>query len=474
MDLTLKDLSLGLAMFALTLCTIFVSIHIRIKRSDKRLPPLIKEGFLVSLSKFLGPKGHKWLVEKEFSVNSKVYRLPLTPPGYNFIIVADATLAREILNDPKTMKFKLFFQNLEKFSGGPGILTSEGFRYKHARKAIMPVFGSEYNQQMITCIKRLVDNWISSKLQKVIQNGDSLDINLEMQNITSRIISEFGFQYVLTEEQVSQIISGFKILMKEYLEDNILNPTREIFWFLYPGSRAAREARKNIVGLMYEILDAHRRKGDKAPKGIIIDIVDKNPNYLNDHDRVNDIVLFIGAGYETTAGAISWALHSLAKDLSYQAKLRSVIRSIPEEDAYHHVMVRNVIREALRLYPPGATGNPRVLGRDFTYNDIVLPKGSIFTIPPYVIHRDADYFENPNEFLPSRWDNPTQVMLNAYQPFSIGRRNCMGMSLANLEIQIFLVKLIKDYEFTLQGECDDNFNFLLLPLNLNLMPRKLE
>jgi cytochrome P450 len=70
------------------------------------------------------------------------------------------------------------------------------------------------------------------------------------------------------------------------------------------------------------------------------------------------------------------------------------------------------------------------------------------------MHRDPDYFENPDEFLPSRWDNATPAMLKAYQPFSIGRRNCMGMSLAQLETQTVVVKLIKDYEFHLQDECD--------------------
>jgi cytochrome P450 len=475
MDLAFKDSNLGIVIITLFLGTILlVSIFVRGKKSNKKLPPLIEDGFFSSLSKLLGPKGHEWLVQKTLSINSKVYRLPLTPPGFHFIIVADANLAREILYDPTTMKFKPFFKNLDKFSGGPGILTSEGFRYKHARKAIMPAFGSDYNNQMITCISKFVDIWISTKLQNFIQNDESVDINLEMQLITSKIISEFGFQYDLTEDQASKIISGFKVLMKEYLQDNILNPTREYFWYFYPGAKAARDAKNYIVGLMYEILFTHRSKGDTAPQGTIVDIIDKNPNYLNDHDRVNDIILFIGAGYETTAGALSWALYLLAKDLSYQTKLRSVIRSTSDEDAYHHAMVRNVIREALRLYPPGATGNPRVLGRDFTYNGMLLPKGSIFTTPPYVIQRDPDYFENPNEFLPSRWDSPTQAMLNAYQPFSIGRRNCMGMSLAYLETQIVLVKLIKDYEFTTQGECDSYFNFLLLPQNLRLIPRKIE
>jgi cytochrome P450 len=93
-------------------------------------------------------------------------------------------------------------------------------------------------------------------------------------------------------------------------------------------------------------------------------------------------------------------------------------------------------------------------------------------IPSYMMHRDPDYFEKPYEFLPSCWDNPTPDMLSAYQPFSIGRRNCMGMSLAYLEAQIVIVKLIKYYEFHLQCDCDCRFNVVLFPHNLKIMPRR--
>ena len=59
-------------------------------------------------------------------------------------------------------------------------------------------------------------------------------------------------------------------------------------------------------------------------------------------------------------------------------------------------------------------------------------------------------------------------MQNAYQPFTMGRRNCMGMSLANIEMQVVLMELIKNNEFTVREECTSYCNFTLLPLNLRL------
>ena len=135
-------------------------------------------------------------------------------------------------------------------------------------------------------------------------------------------------------------------------------------------------------------------------------------------------------------------------------------------------MLRNTIREAMRLYAPAAAGGPRCISKDIHHDGLRIPKGSIVLIPPYPIHWDPDYFDNPNEFLPSRWETPTPAMQNAYQPFTIGRRNCMGMSLANIEMQVVLMKLIKNNEFTVREECTSHFNFTLLPLNLRLGVKK--
>jgi len=366
------------------------------------LPPYAKEGFFRALSKFLGPTAHLWLLDTSKEFNSKIFRLPLTPPGFHFVVVTDASVARTILMDPTTMKFLPFYRNFEKFTGSPIIGSTEGFRYKHARKAIMPAFGSNSIERMSRCISQVIDKWVETKLETAIQNDDSLDIHDEMQRITAQIISEVGFEYTLSEYQLTTIIAAFRVLMKEYLNDNMLNPLREYLWFFYPHAKAARKARTYCADLMRSILEAHRAKGDKATPGIIVDIIDKNPDYVNDNDRVGDLGLFIGAGFETTAGTLSWTLYLLAKDDVHQSKLREALRPVSEEEAIHHPMLRNTIREAMRLYPPAAAGGPRCIPKDIHHDGLRIPKGSIVLIPPYPIHRDPDYFDNPNEFLPSR------------------------------------------------------------------------
>ena len=55
-------------------------------------------------------------------------------------------------------------------------------------------------------------------------------------------------------------------------------------------------------------------------------------------------------------------------------------------------------------------------------------------MPIRAIQRGALIFENPDMFDPLRWENPTREMLSAYQPFGLGRRNCIGRAMGVAEL----------------------------------------
>ena len=188
---------------------VLASWYFFVKRSKATdLPPCAKEGFFRALSKFLGPTAHQWLLDTSKELNIKIFRLALTPPGFHFVVVADASVARTILMDPTTMKFKPFYRNFDKFAGSPSILTSEGFRYKHARKAIMPAFGSNSIERKSRCISQVIDKWVETKLEAAIENDEALDVHDEMERITAQIISEVGFEYTLSEYQLTSPHEG--------------------------------------------------------------------------------------------------------------------------------------------------------------------------------------------------------------------------------------------------------------------------
>lgn len=82
--------------------------------------------------------------------------------------------------------------------------------------------------------------------------------------------------------------------------------------------------------------------------------------------------------------------------------------------------------------------------------ECVLTAGMNVIIPTYAIHHDPEYYPNPQEFLPERFE-PEEVKKRpsgSYLPFGDGPRNCIGLRFGMLQARIGLITLIKSFVFT--------------------------
>merc|ERR1712038_1081633 len=109
--------------------------------------------------------------------------------------------------------------------------------------------------------------------------------------------------------------------------------------------------------------------------------------------------------------------------------------------------------ECMRLYPVLTHGTTRSLGKDVeTSEGYTLPKGSIVFMPFILILRDPNVYDNPDSFIPSRWENPTKDMNDSYIPFSAGPQNCVGQSLVNANFMSAVYELCAKFELELVDE----------------------
>ena len=107
-----------------------------------------------------------------------------------------------------------------------------------------------------------------------------------------------------------------------------------------------------------------------------------------------------------------------------------------------------IIQESMRYYSAAVKVN-RVCSKDTVINGIMIPKGTIITIPLQMIHKDPEYWPEPEKFDPERFTPEQKAKRHPYvwQPFGMGPRNCVGMRLGLMELKITLVYLI--HHFTL-------------------------
>lgn len=84
--------------------------------------------------------------------------------------------------------------------------------------------------------------------------------------------------------------------------------------------------------------------------------------------------------------------------------------------------------EALRKYPPGATLQ-RISAAPYTFEGtkVTVPRGTRVFVPVWALHRDADYFPDPDKFIPERFLNPEVEKSITFLPFGNGPHNCIGL-----------------------------------------------
>ncbi|AWN24161.1 cytochrome P450 [Deinococcus irradiatisoli] len=139
---------------------------------------------------------------------------------------------------------------------------------------------------------------------------------------------------------------------------------------------------------------------------------------------VREARISLAAGHDTTTHTLAWAAWALAEHPEWHA---------PQTH-------KAVIKELLRLYPPGWMGSRR-LSEDTEFGGVTLPKGALALYSPYLSGRDPALWERPGEFRPQRWLKGFKPPAWSYLPFGGGERLCLGMHLAHLMLDLALASL---------------------------------
>jgi cytochrome P450 len=111
-----------------------------------------------------------------------------------------------------------------------------------------------------------------------------------------------------------------------------------------------------------------------------------------------------------------------------------------------------VVRESLRLYPPGP-----LFAREPVENVMIggykVPRGSIVTVNPYALQRDPRFYTEPERYDPERfgpgWEE--RIPRYAYLPFGGGPRVCIGNGFAMMEARLILATMAQHYKLSLEA-----------------------
>ena len=341
---------------------------------------------------------------------------------------------------------------------GDGLLTADGPSWRWQRQTMAPAFQharlTSLLPLMIKAAEATRDRWLA------MPKGATIDIGHEMMMTTFAII-------------IDTMLSGSEKLDAAAVERSVsdyLSATPWMFvwalldaphWLPHPGSRKAARANRFLRGTIKARIAARRggETGTNDLLGMLLGASDpQSGRAMTDEEVTDNILTFIAAGHETTALALAWTFGLLAKHPDCLARMLSEIQSVtgdgpvrPEHVAAL-VYTRQVIDEAMRLYPP-APLIARSLTAPLTIAGVALPVGSVIFVPIYAVHRHIDLWERPNTFDPDRFA-PAMVGRRhryAYMPFGAGSRVCIGTAFATMEAVAILAVIAKALKFELVG-----------------------
>lgn len=203
---------------------------------------------------------------------------------------------------------------------------------------------------------------------------------------------------------------------------------------------------------------ARKRKGPNSPADILDQLLaaqaaDPDGFITDAHIRDNISVMLI-AGHDTTARTLSWALYLSAFDQDVQQAAADQAREVLQgraatiDDIDKMPLIRQIIDETMRLYPSFPMLVRKSLTND-TIEGLEFHKGDQIIIPLYALHRHRDLWDEPDSFIPARFDGRVKINKYAFIPFGAGPRICIGASFATLQAQIVLATLLSRHRFSL-------------------------
>lgn len=184
---------------------------------------------------------------------------------------------------------------------------------------------------------------------------------------------------------------------------------------------------------------------------------------LTTDEMLAQAFIFFLAGYETSANTFDMLMYFLAAHPDVQDKVFQEIDAHVGEERVTYDNVRqldyleNCLAETGRMHTQAIVLN-RAVTENITIGGISFQKGDTISIPSDCIHHDPEFWPEPETFKPERFqENPELTKSVLYLPFGAGPRNCIGIRLAQVELKMATVELLRHFRFKLGHETPKNY-----------------
>jgi cytochrome P450 len=383
---------------------------------------------------------HRWIPHLHRKYGD-VFSVRILPEGRWLVVFNRPEHVREIFaGDPEVFHAGKGNAILGPVMGEHSVLLVDSSQHRRARKLLMPAFNAHalrsYESMIEGLAKTEVGSWQEGREFRSLERMNALTLEVILQVV-------FG---VTDERRLAEL---------RPLVNRTVNVSPAVFlgWGFPRLQRLGpwRRAFENQVALdrvMYALIEERRTAGDLESRVDVLsqlllvrDEDDPADTGLTDEELRDQLVTLLLAGHETTATALSWTLHELAKDPVQERKARDA--ATHGDNDY----LEAVLKEAMRLHPviPMVV---RHLMAPATIGGIDLPAGANVAASIILAHASETSHPDHAAFRPERFLEG-EVAVNTWIPFGGGVRRCIGAGFSLMEGVAVLREVLSAYDVSL-------------------------
>ncbi|EGL9006723.1 cytochrome P450 [Campylobacter jejuni] len=405
-------------------------------------------------------KRRSWLdglYERSYKMQTGYVKMP----NFDLYVINDTKeVKRMMVDEVREFPKSAFLHELLSPLLGESIFTTNGEVWKKQRELLRPSF----EMTRINKVFNLMSEAVADMMDRFSKypNHAVIEVDEAMTFITADVIFRTIMSSKLDEEKGKKILNAFVTFQEQSVHTAMRRMFRFPKWLSYVlGDRkrakagdVIRQVLSDIIKPRYDAVSSGKAENFEDILGSLLLVVDAQTNQRFSFEEILDqVAMLFLAGHETTASSLTWTLYLLSLYPKEQEKAYEEITQVLQGGVVEISHLRqfkyltNIFKESLRLYPPVGFF-AREAKKDTQVRDKLIKKGSGVVIAPWLIHRHEEFWTNPHGFNPSRFEG--EYKKDAYLPFGVGERICIGQGFAMQEAILILANILKTYKLELE------------------------
>lgn len=340
-----------------------------------------------------------------------------------------------------------------RLAAGENLLTLEGDDHRRHRKLMAPAFTprhiASYGEPMVDYAVRAQQRWADDGVVDLVAASTALTMSIAGKTL-------FDIDVFDETDELGGAIAN-NMAYVNYMISHLVTPP---LWWPTTRHRRAR-ATLALVDRHIHAMIAERRAAPDAHErsdllSMLVQARGEDGTALSDQEVFDEALTIFVASHETTAKTLAWTLYELARHPEIYARVQAEIDTVLRGrrpgygDLPRLPYTLQVIKEALRLYPPAYVISRQAL-HDVTLDGYRVARGTMVFLSIFTMHRRPDLYAQPLTFVPERFsaENEQQLPRHAYLPFGAGAHTCIGSHFALMELHLVVATWLQEHDIAL-------------------------